>query len=70
MTVAEWCVFAVVALYLLTIVSVKWIGARQYDNAQPRDPAFYQEGIRTASRPFHSLPRPSCSPNFGPLRRT
>ena len=26
MTVAEWCVFAVVALYLLTIVSVKWSG--------------------------------------------
>ena len=31
MTVAEWCIFAVVALYLLTIVSVKWSGARQYD---------------------------------------
>jgi uncharacterized MAPEG superfamily protein len=53
MTVAEWCVFAVVALYLLTIVSVKWIGARQYDNAQPRDPAFYQEAIRARALGAH-----------------
>ena len=53
MTVAEWCVFAVVALYLLTIVSVKWSGASQYDNAQPRDPAFYQEAIRARALGAH-----------------
>ena len=53
MTVAEWCVFAVVALYLLTIVSVKWTGAGQYDNAQPRDPAFYQEAIRARALGAH-----------------
>jgi len=53
MTVAEWCVFAVVALYLLTIVPVKWFGARQYDNAQPRDPAFYQEAIRARALGAH-----------------
>ena len=53
MTVAEWCVFAVVALYLLTIVPVKWIGARQYDNAQPRDPAFYQDAIRARALGAH-----------------
>jgi len=53
MTVAEWCVFAVVALYLLTIVPVKWIGAQQYDNAQPRDPAFYQEAIRARALGAH-----------------
>src|SRR3954463_1846722 len=53
MTVAEWCVFAVVALYLLTIVSVKWIGAQQYDNAQPRDPAFYRDAIRVRALGAH-----------------
>ena len=53
MTVAEWCVFAVVALYLLTIVPVKWIGARQYDNAQPRDPAFYEDAIRARALGAH-----------------
>jgi len=53
MTVAEWCVFAVVALYLLTIVPVKWIGARQYDNAKPRDPAFYQDAIRARALGAH-----------------
>jgi len=53
MTVAEWCVFAVVALCLLTIVPVKWIGARQYNNAQPRDPAFYQDAIRARALGAH-----------------
>jgi uncharacterized MAPEG superfamily protein len=46
MTVAEWCVFGAVILYLLTIGSAKWIGLRSYDNANPRDPAFYQDAIR------------------------
>ena len=53
MTVAEWCVFAVVALYLLTIVSVKWFGGRGYDNALPRDPAFYQDAIRARALGAH-----------------
>jgi uncharacterized MAPEG superfamily protein len=53
MTVAEWCVFAAVALYLVTIVPVKWIGARHYDNAQPRDPAFYQDAIRARALGAH-----------------
>ena len=53
MTVAEWCIFAVVALYLLTIVPVKWAGAREYDNAQPRDPAFYQDAIRARALGAH-----------------
>ena len=33
MTVAEWCVFGTLMLYLLTIASVKWIGFRRFDNA-------------------------------------
>jgi uncharacterized MAPEG superfamily protein len=46
MTIAEWCIFASVMLYLLTIVPVKWISAGQYDNGKPRDPSFYENGIR------------------------
>src|ERR1700709_461438 len=45
MTVAEWCVFGTLMLYLLTIASIKWIGFRRFDNAKPRDPAFYDQPI-------------------------
>jgi len=53
MTVAEYCVFAVVVLYLLTIVPVKWLGSRQYDNSKPRDPAFYADAIRARALGAH-----------------
>ena len=53
MTVAEYCVFGAVALYLLTIVPIKWIGHRQYDNAKPRDPAFYDDAIRARALGAH-----------------
>src|SRR5260221_13056642 len=53
MTVAEFCIFGVVALYLLTIVPVKWIGYRKYDNARPRDPAFYDDAIRARALGAH-----------------
>src|SRR6185437_11385601 len=53
MTVAEYCIFGSVALYLLTIVPIKWIGFRQYDNAKPRDPAFYQDAIRARALGAH-----------------
>ena len=53
MTVAEYCVFASVALYLLTIVPIKWIGFRQYDNSKPRDPAFYEDAIRARALGAH-----------------
>lgn len=52
MTVAEYCVLTIVAVYLLTIVPFKWIGFRDYDNARPRDPAFYQ-GIRARALGAH-----------------
>jgi uncharacterized MAPEG superfamily protein len=45
MTVAEWCVFGTLMLYLLTIASIRWIGFRRFDNAKPRDPAFYENPI-------------------------
>ena len=53
MTVAEWCVFATVMLYLLTIVPVKWIGFRRYDNSKPRDPAFYDDPLRARALGAH-----------------
>jgi len=40
-------------LYLLTIASIKWIGFRSFDNARPRDPAFYQDPIRSRALGAH-----------------
>ncbi|WP_407178407.1 MAPEG family protein [Bradyrhizobium sp. STM 3562] len=53
MTIAEYCVFASVALYFLTIVPIKWLGFRDYDNSKPRDPAFYEDGIRARALGAH-----------------
>ena len=53
MTIAEYCVFATVALYLLTIVPIKWLSYRDYDNAKPRDPAFYEDAIRARALGAH-----------------
>lgn len=53
MTIAEYCVFASVALYLLTIVPIKWLSYREYDNSKPRDPAFYEDAIRARALGAH-----------------
>jgi uncharacterized MAPEG superfamily protein len=53
MTIAEWCVFANVMLYLLTIAPIKWIGFRQFDNSNPRDPKFYDEPLRARAWAAH-----------------
>ncbi|MGJ4930547.1 MAPEG family protein [Bradyrhizobium sp. HKCCYLS2038] len=56
MTIAELCIFASVMLYLLTIVPAKWIsvdGTGRFDNARPRDPAFYQGGLRERALGAH-----------------
>ena len=53
MTVAEWCVFGTLMLYLLTIAPIKWIGVRRFDNARPRDPAFYQDPIAARALGAH-----------------
>ena len=45
MTIAEWCVFASLMLYLLSIASVKWLRVGRFDNSKPRDPAFYEDPI-------------------------
>jgi len=53
MTIAEWCVFGTLLLYLLTIASIKWIGSRSFDNSNPRDPAFYADPIRARALGAH-----------------
>ena len=53
MTIAEWCVFGTLMLYLLTIGAVKWIGFRRFDNAVPRDPGFYDDPIRARALGAH-----------------
>jgi len=53
MTIADYCIFGAVALYLLTIVPIKWIGFRSYDNAKPRDPAFYGDALRARALAAH-----------------
>ncbi len=56
MTIAEWMLFAMVLLYLLTIAPVKALSAfsrPRFDNANPRDPAFYTPGIRARALGAH-----------------
>ena len=53
MTVAEWCVFAIVMLYLLSIAPIKWFRFRRFDNSRPRDPAFYEDPIAARSLGAH-----------------
>jgi uncharacterized MAPEG superfamily protein len=53
MTIAEWCIFACVMLYLLTIAPIKWLGLRQFDNATPRDPKFYDNPLRARALGAH-----------------
>ena len=53
MTIAEWTVFAAVILYLLTIAPVKAIGFREFDNANPREPAFYKPGFSARALGAH-----------------
>lgn len=53
MTIAEWCVFGTLMLYLLTIASVKWAGHRRFDNAKPRDAAFYEDPISARALGAH-----------------
>jgi uncharacterized MAPEG superfamily protein len=53
MTIAEWCVFGTLMLSLLSIAPIKWIGYRQFDNARPRDGAFYQDPLRARALGAH-----------------
>jgi len=53
MTLADYCIFACVAIYLFTIAPIKWIGYRDFDNSKPRDPAFYHDAIRSRALGAH-----------------
>jgi uncharacterized MAPEG superfamily protein len=53
MTVAEWAVFGALILYLLTIAPIKWAGFRRFDNARPRDPAFYEDPLAARALGAH-----------------
>jgi uncharacterized MAPEG superfamily protein len=56
MTVAEWCIFGAVILYLLTIAPFKAASARStriFDNSRPRDPSFYDDPLRARALGAH-----------------
>jgi uncharacterized MAPEG superfamily protein len=53
MTIAEWCVFGAVMLYLLTIAPFKAVGFRRFDNSRPRDPAFFEDPLRARALGAH-----------------
>jgi uncharacterized MAPEG superfamily protein len=53
MTIAEWCIFAIVMIYLLSIAPIKWLKFRRFDNSRPRDPAFYEDPIAARSLGAH-----------------
>jgi uncharacterized MAPEG superfamily protein len=56
MTIAEWCIFGAVLLYLLTIAPVKALSFRRFprfDNSRPRDPAFYDDPLRARALGAH-----------------
>ena len=53
MTIAEWCVFGAVMLYLLTIAPFKTLNLRRFDNSKPRDPAFFEDPLRARALGAH-----------------
>ena len=53
MTVAEWCVFASLMLYLLSIAPIKWFRVGRFDNSRPRDSAFYEDPISARALGAH-----------------
>jgi uncharacterized MAPEG superfamily protein len=53
MTIAELCLFGAVLLTILSILPAKLDGRREYDNANPRDPRFYTQGLRARSQGAH-----------------
>ena len=53
MTIAEWMLLAAVLVALLTLAPFKPLGYREFDNAKPRDPAFYEDAIRARALGAH-----------------
>lgn len=54
MTIAEWCLFGAALLPLLTLAPTKAMAPKEFDNANPRDPSFYQEPIRRRALGAHA----------------
>ena len=52
-TIAELSVFGAVLLYLFTVAPVKAVGRREFDNADPRAPAFYELPLRKRALGAH-----------------
>ena len=53
MTIAETCIPIALILALATVLPAKILGRREFDNARPRDPAFYASGFRARSLAAH-----------------
>jgi uncharacterized MAPEG superfamily protein len=53
MTIADLCLLAAVILTVASIVPAKLSGRSDYDNANPRDPRFYTQGLRARSQGAH-----------------
>jgi uncharacterized MAPEG superfamily protein len=52
-TIAEWSLLAAVLVYLLTLAPFKPLGYREFDNAKPRDPAFWEKPLRARAQGAH-----------------
>ena len=53
MTIAELCMLGMVLLTYLVLAPAKIAGRREFDNANPRDPAFYMPGPRMRALGAH-----------------
>jgi uncharacterized MAPEG superfamily protein len=53
MTLAELCLPGAVLLIILSIAPAKFAGRRDFDNANPRDPAFYRDAFRARAQGAH-----------------
>jgi uncharacterized MAPEG superfamily protein len=53
MTIAELCLLGMVLLTILVLAPAKVVGWRAFDNAYPRDPAFYTKGRRARALGAH-----------------
>jgi uncharacterized MAPEG superfamily protein len=53
MTGAEWCLFGAVLLYLVTLAPTKGLAPHEFDNANPRDPKFFEHPIRKRALGAH-----------------
>ncbi len=53
MTIADLTLLAAVLLTIVSIGVAKFDGGNEYDNANPRNPAFYKPGLRTRALGAH-----------------